>query len=159
MGTVSQPTCTKPLPNGAEVFTSKGEPFARIKPAKGRAQTFSTTTGRDGKPRIVVTSGTYLAKYRDGSGIVRKVETGCCDEGAARSVLGELERRAELVRSDVVTTASPPTTSRRFERPEPLGRTVASLPHCLPQAAPIWGKRSPLLSLRRHKASVTITPA
>ena len=48
-------------------------------------------------------SATYSAKYRDGQGIVRRVTTGCRDEGAARSVLGELERRGELVRSGVLT--------------------------------------------------------
>ena len=61
------------------------------------------TTGKDGSQRIVVESGTYVAKYRDGSGLVHTVSTGCRDEGAARSVLGELERRAELVKSGVMT--------------------------------------------------------
>jgi integrase len=40
---------------------------------------------------------------RDGEGIVREVSTHCRDETAARSVLGELERRAELVRAGVMT--------------------------------------------------------
>ena len=105
MGTVFKPTFTKPLPSNGELFTSKGETFARVKPLKGRAVTYPVTTGKDGSQRIVVESGTYVAKYRDGAGIVRKVGTGCRDEGAARSVLGELERRAELVRSGVLTTA------------------------------------------------------
>ena len=45
-------------------------------------------------------AGTYTAKYRDGSGIVRKVATGCRDESAARSVLADLERRAEKVKGE-----------------------------------------------------------
>ena len=61
------------------------------------------TIGKDGSQRIVVESGTYVAKYRDGSGLVRTVSTGCRDEGAARSVLGELERRSELVKAGVLT--------------------------------------------------------
>ncbi len=105
MGTVYKPTFTKPLPSNGELFTAKGETFARVKPPKGRAVTYPVTTGKDGSQRIVVESGTYLAKYRDGSGIVRKVGTGCRDEGAARSVLNELERRSELVKAGVMTTA------------------------------------------------------
>ncbi len=46
---------------------------------------------RTARDRIIVTAGTYTAKYRDGSGIVREVATGCRDESAARSVLTELE--------------------------------------------------------------------
>ena len=46
-----------------------------------------------------------FAKYRDGRRIVRTVATGCRDEQAARSVLGDLERRAELIRSGVMTQA------------------------------------------------------
>ena len=46
------------------------------------------TTGKDGTDRIVITARTYTAKFRDGSGIVREVATGCRDESAARSVLG-----------------------------------------------------------------------
>ena len=85
MGTVYKPTCTKPLPS------------------KGRAVTYPVTTGKYGSQRIVVESGTYVAKYRDGAGLVHTVSTGCRDEGAARAVLGELERRAELVKSGVIT--------------------------------------------------------
>ncbi len=103
MGTVYKPTFTKPLPSNGELFTSKGETFARVKPLKGRAVTYPVTTGKDGSQRIVVESGTYVAKYRDGSGLVHTVSTGCRDEGAARSVLGELERRSELVKSGVLT--------------------------------------------------------
>ena len=103
MGTVFKKTFTKPLPTDAELFEKSGKPFARVKPAKGRAVTYPVTLGRDGTQRIVVEAGTYLAKYRDGSGIVREVSTGCRDESAARCVLNELERRAELVRSGVVS--------------------------------------------------------
>ena len=103
MGTVFREQYTAPLPKGAEIATVKGEQMARWKPTKGRAKTAPVTTGKDGSLRVVIRSATYSAKYRDGSGIVRKVTTGCRDEGAARSVLGELERRAELVKSGVMT--------------------------------------------------------
>jgi hypothetical protein len=105
MGTVYKPTFTKPLPMGAEIVTAKGQPVARWKPDDGKLQTAPVTTGKAGELRIVVRSATYVAKYRDGAGYVRKVATGCRDESAARSVLRDLERRAELVNAGVMTTA------------------------------------------------------
>ena len=103
MGTVFRKTFTKPLPAGAELFTRKGERFARWKDAKGHTRTEAVTTGDDGADRLLIVAGTYTAKYRDGSGIVREVATGCRDKTAAESVLGDLERRAELVRSNLLT--------------------------------------------------------
>ena len=104
MGTVYKKTVTRPLPKGAELFTKNGQPFARWKPAKGgKSRTAKVTTGEDGSPRILDEAGTYLAKFRDGSGYVCEVSTGCRDEDAARSVLGKLERRAELVKSEVLS--------------------------------------------------------
>ena len=105
MGTVYREQYTAPLPKDAEIATVKGEQMARWKPTTGRAKTAPVTTGKDGSLRIVIRSATYSAKYRDGQGIVRKVTTGCRDEGAARSVLHELERRGELVRSGVISSA------------------------------------------------------
>ena len=103
MGTVFKKTVTRPLPKGAELFTKNGQPFARWKPAKGKTRTAKVTTGADGSTRILDEAGTYLAKFRDGSGYVCEVSTGCRDEDAARSVLGKLERRAELVKSEVLS--------------------------------------------------------
>ena len=103
MGTVFKKQTTRPLPIGADIFTKGGQRFARWKAGK-RTRTAKLTTGRDGSERIVTESPTFLAKYRDGSGYVCEVSTGCRDEAAARSVLGELERRAELVKSGVITS-------------------------------------------------------
>ncbi len=103
MGSVFKKTYTKPLPPGAEVFTRKGRRFAKWKPAKGKAQTAPLTIGKDGSDRIVLKAGTYTAKYRDGSGIVQEKATGCRDKEAASRVLGDLERRAELVKAKVMT--------------------------------------------------------
>ena len=104
MGTVFRKQTTRPLPTDAELFTKAGQRFARWKSGK-RTRTAKLTIGRDGADRIVTESPTFLAKYRDGQGFVCEVSTGCRDESAARSVLGELERRAELVKSGVMTTA------------------------------------------------------
>jgi integrase len=105
MGTVFKKTFTKPLPAGAAVVVRKGRRVAEWRDAKGKRRTAPVTTGKNGCDRIAVTAGTYTAKYRDGSGIVREVATGCRDESAARSVLTELEKRAERVRGGILTTA------------------------------------------------------
>ena len=55
------------------------------KDAKGRTRTAEMT--KDGKPRISVEAKTYTAKYRDGSGELRRVTTGCRYEQAARAIL------------------------------------------------------------------------
>jgi integrase len=93
------------LPTGAEIFTRKGERFARWKDSKGKTRTARLTIGKGGQDRIVTVSPFYIAKYRDGSGVVAEKPTGCRDETAARQVLATLERRAELVRSNVMTAA------------------------------------------------------
>ena len=105
MGTVFKKTVSRPLPEGAELFTKQGQQFARWKPSKGRARTAKVTTGRDGSTRILEETRTYTAEYRDGEGIVREVATKCRDEDAARSILTKLERRSELVRANVITAA------------------------------------------------------
>jgi integrase len=103
MGTVFRKTFTKPLPAGAEIFVRKGERLARWKDRKGKARTARLTEGKGGGQRITVESPYFVAKYRDGAGLVRVVPTGCRDETAARRVLADLERRAELVRSNVIS--------------------------------------------------------
>ncbi len=103
MATVYRKTFTKPLPKGAELFTRKGEQFARWKDKCGRTRTERVTTGRDGTPRIIAEAATFTAKYRDGQGHVVELPTGCRDETAARGVLSQLVRRSELVKANVIT--------------------------------------------------------
>jgi hypothetical protein len=109
VGTVYRKTVTKRLPPAAELFKRNGEQFARWKDAKGRTRTAPVTVPDQGehagRTRLVIEARTYTAKYRDGSGIVREVATGCHDEDAANAVLGELIRRSELVRSGFITAA------------------------------------------------------
>ncbi len=100
MGTVYKETFTKPLPTGAKIIVRKGQRLAQWQDAKGKTRTVPLTAAGD---RIAVEAGTYTAKYRDGSGIVRKITTGCRDKTAAESVLAELERRAEKVKGRILT--------------------------------------------------------
>jgi site-specific recombinase XerC len=120
MPTVYRPTVTKPLPPNAEVYVRKGETTARWKDARGRTRTAKVTTTPKGE-RIVIESSRYVAKYRDGSGIVRKVATGCRDETAARAVLAERVRRSELVKSGVMTVDEDATADYR---PTPIAENI-----------------------------------
>jgi len=70
VGTVFKKQVTRPLPTGAELFTRKGERFARWKDKHGRTRTAPVTVGKDGADRILTESPYYVAKYRDGAGIV-----------------------------------------------------------------------------------------
>ncbi len=105
MGTVFKKTVTKVMPANAERFTKKGQRWVRWIDAKGKTRTAAVTIGNDGSERLSFESRTYYAKYRDGAGIVRVVATGCKDETAARSVLADLERRGELVKAGLMTSA------------------------------------------------------
>ena len=118
MATIFRKTYTKPLPDGAELLTRKGQKFARWKDAKGKTRTAKVTTGKDGSARLLIEANTFTAKYRDGSGVVREAATGCRDEQAARGVLHGLLTRAERVKSGFLTAeqdrmadhhASPPS--------------------------------------------------
>ncbi|MFT5326656.1 MAG: integrase [Planctomycetaceae bacterium] len=102
MGSLRKKTFTKSLHPDAELFQKKGQQFARWIDGRGKKQTAPTATGRDGSTRIVVESRFWLAKYRDGSGVIREVATGCKDRAAAQTKLTDLERRAELIRSGVL---------------------------------------------------------
>jgi integrase len=103
VGTVFRKSYTKPLPRGAETFVRQGERFARWKDGKGRTRRAPLTVGQDGSERLLIESPFFFAKYRDGGGAVRVRPTRCRDETAARQVLADFERKAELVRSNVIT--------------------------------------------------------
>jgi integrase len=109
VGTVFKKTVTRPLPPEAEIVVRKGESLARWKDRRGKTRTAPLTVGKDGSERIVTESPYYVAKWRDGAGVVRVEATGCRDEQAARQVLADLERRAELIRAGVMTTAEAAT--------------------------------------------------
>ncbi len=103
MGSLRKKTVTRPIPANAKLFTRDGEPFAKWKPRRGKSRNAPVVRRKDGTLGIRTEAATYTAKYRDGAGIVREVATGCRDKDAAASKLAELMRRAELVKSDVMT--------------------------------------------------------
>jgi integrase len=120
MGSVFKKMKTKPLPEGAELFTRKRkvtgrqpdgskrvehvtEQCARWKDARGKNRVELVTTGEDGTTRLRLESGTYFAKFRRHDGTVQVVPTGCRDLEAARQVLADLEKQTDRVRAGVVT--------------------------------------------------------
>jgi integrase len=105
MGSVFKKAVTRPLPPGAEFIIRQGVRLARWRDGKGKIRTAPVTTGRDGTDRIREESSTYFARHRDGNGIVVETPTGCRDKTAAQRVLSDLERRAEMVRSGLLTSA------------------------------------------------------
>ncbi len=94
---------TMPIPAGAEITEHNGQRVARWRLRNGQSRSAEVVDCKDGRIRVRGQSGKYMARYRDGNGNVVEVATGCTDVVAARAVLTELERRAELVRSGILT--------------------------------------------------------
>jgi integrase len=128
MGSVFKPFVTRPLPEGAEVVTRAGKPVAVWTDASGKKRKAPATAGE--QPRIRVRGGTYTAQFNDGAGVVRRVATGCKSLDAARAVLADLERRAEHVKSGVLTQAEA-SVADHADTPsvEHLEAYVAALAH------------------------------
>ncbi len=103
MGTVYKKTVTRKVPANAERFIKNGESFVRYK-VRGRTRVSRLVVGEDGTERISEQSSTYIAKFKDGTGLVQEVSTGCRDKQAAFSVLDELMKRAELVKAKIMTS-------------------------------------------------------
>ncbi len=91
------------LPANAIVFTkqtAKGsKQFAKWKSSSGAKREGEVKPSKDGRSRVILESGTYYVRYRDGRGIVRTVSTGCRTEAGARDRLTEYLRDAEQVRA------------------------------------------------------------
>ncbi|MGL5096591.1 MAG: hypothetical protein ACRDD1_13440, partial [Planctomycetia bacterium] len=103
MANVFRKKYTTTPPADAEVFDKKGERFVKWKTSTGKTRIGRVVVGKDGAVKAVVETSTYMARYRDAAGVLREVSTGCRDETNARKVLADLLRRAELVKSGVLS--------------------------------------------------------
>ena len=103
MATVFRKTYTQHLPKDAEIVKRGGKEMVCWRDRRGRKQYADMTVGRNGKKKMLRRSPTYTAKYRDASGHVVEISTGCKDETAARMVLAKLEQRAEHVKAGLLT--------------------------------------------------------
>ena len=102
MGTIYRKTVTRPLPAGSTIITRKDVRLAQWTSRSGKTKTAELNEAGN---RIRCETGTYLAKYRDGDGIVCEVSTGCRDKQAALAVLNDLLAVAERIKSKVMTSA------------------------------------------------------
>ena len=119
MGSIRRKTVTKPLPAGAEIIVRKGERLAQWIDRRGKRHVAPLMEGRS--DRIIIQAKTFTAKYRDGSGRLQEVATGCKDETAAKRVLADLEKRADNVRSGIATAAEDSTIDHRVS---PIGEHI-----------------------------------
>ena len=95
MARIFKQTYTKPLPEGAEIFTRKGRRYARFKDSKGK--TVTAPLSQDGT-RIIRELTKWYIDYVDANGKSRRVP-GYTDRKATEQKASELERTAERVRS------------------------------------------------------------
>jgi integrase len=105
MGMVFRKSYTMPVPPGAEIIERGGQRIARWRLRNGQQRSAEVVDCQDGKTRVRGQSKFFIARYRDGSGEIVEERTTCRDEIAARALLAQLERRAELVRSGVLSAA------------------------------------------------------
>ena len=102
MGTLFKKQFTKPTPADAKIITRKGIRLAQWTNRSGKVKTAELNENGD---RIRCETETYIAKYRDGDGVIREVPTGCRDKQAAMAVLNDLESMAERIKANIVTSA------------------------------------------------------
>jgi integrase len=100
MASIYREKYRRPLPEGAVISERRGKKIARWVDERGRAQVAELE--KDGK-RVVFEYENWFARYRDASGQVRRVSTGCRDEQAARQVLANLVSEMEKVKSGIMT--------------------------------------------------------
>ena len=101
MGSVFRPFVTRPLPAGAQIDDRADKRVAIWTNSAGKKCQAPVT---DTQPaRIRVRAATFVAQYRDGSGLRQRAATGCKSRDAAFAVLADLQHRAEQVRSGVLT--------------------------------------------------------
>src|SRR5262245_51376194 len=105
MSRVYKKCYTMPMPAKAEDFERNGVQMGRWRLRNGQSRTAEIVPTADSRPRVRGESKYYMAQYRDGNGQTVEIATQCRDEAAARAVLAQRERRAELVRAGVLTEA------------------------------------------------------
>lgn len=99
MGHVFKPKRRRPVPEGAEIITSRGVKKARWN-SKGATH---TAVIKDGCLEVV--SSIYRARWRDALGIIRDASTGCRDKAMALQWLADKEAEVERIRAGVATLA------------------------------------------------------
>ena len=119
MATVYKRRELRPIPDGAEITTYRGKPYAAWTDAKGKARRAPLNAAGD---RIAMVAETYTAQYFDENGKRRKAPTGCGDKATAQQVADRLQADAALRKRGIINA-----TQERFaaEARRPLSEHVA----------------------------------
>jgi hypothetical protein len=94
---------TKPMPTGAEVFTRKGEQYARWTDGRGKKHVGRVTAGENGEPRLLCETAVYYANLRDEHGHLKTVSTGCKHEDNAKWFVSDWATRIERIKLGRIT--------------------------------------------------------
>ena len=121
MGTIYKQLVTRTLPANAVVESKRRratkqelrsnpdvetivDQIATWHDRSGRKRSATVVKRKDGTLGVRSQTATYYASFRDGTGLVQEVPTGCKDKQAAMSVLNDHMQRAELVKANVMSS-------------------------------------------------------
>lgn len=96
-------TITRPLPKDSKIIQAKGETFAVWSSRGKKKYREKVIKNSDGQYRLACKSKTWYCRYRNDSGVIVEVNTGCHDKEMARGVALQYVRRRELVISGTLT--------------------------------------------------------
>ncbi len=96
MATVYKRRELRPIPDGAEIITYRGKPYATWTDAKGKARRAPLNAAGD---RIIQLAECYTAQYFNENGKRRKAPTGCQDKQEALRYANHLENQARKRRT------------------------------------------------------------
>ncbi len=104
MGSVYRKQVTRPMPKNAKVIIRAGQQLAQWIDRAGKKQSAPVANSKDGSLRIRVESGCYIAKYRDGDGLLVERSTGCKQRQNAEAWMRERMTQAEKVKAGILST-------------------------------------------------------
>ena len=118
MATVYKRRELRPIPEGAEFSTYRGNPSAKWTDSKGKARRAPLNAAGD---KIIQIAETYTAQYFDENGKRRKAATGCGDKATAQQVADRLQADVALRKRGIINA-----TQERFaaEARRPLSEHV-----------------------------------
>jgi integrase len=119
MATVYKRREWRPIPDGAEIITYRGKPYAAWTDGKGKARRAPLNAAGN---RISVLAECYTAQYFDENGKRRKAPTGCHDKAEALRYATRLENEARKRRTGEIDAKA-----ERYgaEARRPLGEHLA----------------------------------
>ena len=99
MATVYKRRELRPIPEGAEIVTYRGKPYAAWTDGKGKARRAPLTAGGN---RIIQFAECYTAQFFDETGKRRKAPTGCHDKATAQQVADRIQSEVALRKRGII---------------------------------------------------------